>query len=91
MSTMSLDDLDDNGSNSQRARRGSRNATMNPSKISFYSEKDKNNIYIARKLIVLDMILESGWENDCRVLEAIATECLSSACVRSGHGMFFFH
>ncbi|KAG1773361.1 hypothetical protein EV702DRAFT_1048272 [Suillus placidus] len=82
---MSLDDLDDDGTRSQRARRGSRCDALKPSKIRFYSEKDKENIYLARKLMVLDMILETGWEDNHAALEDIARECLSSACARNNH------
>ncbi|KAG1825740.1 uncharacterized protein BJ212DRAFT_1295111 [Suillus subaureus] len=85
MSTMSLDNLDDNSTNSQHARHGSRHGALKLSKIGFYSENNKQNIYHARKLIVLNMILESGWEDDCNTLDAIARECLSSACVRTSH------
>lgn len=90
MSTMSLDDLDDDGTRSQRARRGSRRDALKPSKIGFYNEQDKENIYLARKLMVLDMILETGWEDNRGALEDIARECLSSACARNNHGTFFF-
>lgn len=90
MSTMSLDDLDDDGTRSQRARRGSRRDALKPSKIGFYNEQDKENIYLARKLMVLDMILETGWEDNRGALEDIARECLSSACASNNHGTFFF-
>ncbi|KAG1896174.1 uncharacterized protein F5891DRAFT_1193408 [Suillus fuscotomentosus] len=89
MSTISLDDLNDDGTRSQRsqrAKRGSKqSAKVKPSNIAFYDENDKKNIYHARKLIVLDMILETGWEADRNILVAIAEECLSSACARNAH------
>jgi hypothetical protein len=88
---MSLDDLDGDGTRSQRARRSSRRDALRPSKIGFYSEQDKENIYLAWKLLVLDMILEMGWEDNRSALEDIARECLSSACARNSHSMFFFH
>ncbi|KAG2054214.1 hypothetical protein BDR06DRAFT_1007889 [Suillus hirtellus] len=85
MSTMSLDDLDDDGTCSQRVRRGSKRDALRPLKIGFYNEQDKENIYLARKLMVLDMILETGWEDNRSALEDIARECLSSACARNNH------
>ncbi|KAG2347330.1 hypothetical protein BDR05DRAFT_945105 [Suillus weaverae] len=86
MSTMSLDDLDDDGTCSQRARWGSRYDALKPLKIRFYSEKDKENIYLAWKLMVLDMILETGLEDNHTALEDITREYLSSACARNNHG-----
>ncbi|KAG1845034.1 hypothetical protein C8R48DRAFT_678256 [Suillus tomentosus] len=89
MSTISLDDLNDDGTRSQRsqrAKRGSKqSAKVKPSNIAFYDENNKKNIYHARKLVVLDMILETGWEADRNILVAIAEECLSSACARNAH------
>jgi len=40
---------------------------------------DQKNIYWARKLVVMDMILESGWETRRKELGAIAHECLLQA------------
>ncbi|KAG2357541.1 hypothetical protein BDR07DRAFT_1490576 [Suillus spraguei] len=81
---MSLDDLN-NGTCSQRARHGSKHGVLKSSKIGFYDEKDKQNVYYTWKLVMLDMLLETGWEDNCSTLEAVAIECLSSACARTGH------
>ncbi|KAG2361862.1 hypothetical protein BDR07DRAFT_1485437 [Suillus spraguei] len=85
---MSLDDLD-NGTHSQCARCGSKHGALKSSKIGFYDEKDKQNVYYTRKLVMLDMLLETSWEDNCSTLEAVAIECLSSACARTGHGFWF--
>ncbi|KAG1777464.1 hypothetical protein EV702DRAFT_1101342 [Suillus placidus] len=82
---MSLDDDD----GLQRARRHPRRSanSVNAKAIGFYDVKDKANIYQARKLLVINMILETGWAQNHEKLETegITQECISQACAATKH------
>ncbi|KAG1832345.1 hypothetical protein F4604DRAFT_1946058 [Suillus subluteus] len=67
----------------ERARRTSK-MDLKPTDMRYYSEADQKNIKHARKLIILDMLLESGWQKTSE-LELIAAECISQASDTSGH------
>ncbi|KAG1724320.1 uncharacterized protein EDB91DRAFT_1255277 [Suillus paluster] len=67
----------------ERARRSSK-MELKPTDMKYYSEADQKNIKHARKLIILDMLLESGWQKTSN-LGSIAAECISQASDTSGH------
>ncbi|KAG1821539.1 uncharacterized protein BJ212DRAFT_1296918 [Suillus subaureus] len=84
VSTMSLDDDD----GLQHARRLPRHTnSANAKAIGFYDVQDKANIYQARKLLVINMILKTGWAQNREKLETegITQECISQACAATKH------
>ncbi|KIK31538.1 hypothetical protein CY34DRAFT_111336, partial [Suillus luteus UH-Slu-Lm8-n1] len=66
-----------------RARRSSK-SELRATDMRFYSDNDQKNIKHARKLIVLDMVLESGWKKTSE-LNGVASECILQASAVSGH------
>jgi hypothetical protein len=87
---MSLD-VNDRGEGRRRAKRGSKKHSLGPRDIAFYSEPDQMNISWARKLAVMDMIVESGWETRRTELDLIARECISQASAKYGHSTCHSH
>jgi hypothetical protein len=81
----SIYDFNDDAERPERARRGSK-LELKLTDMRYYSELDQKNIKHARKLIILDMLLESGWKKTSE-LELVAAECISQASAASGHGM----
>ncbi|KAG1883459.1 hypothetical protein F4604DRAFT_1677776 [Suillus subluteus] len=67
----------------ERARRSAK-SEVKPTDMRYYEEPDQKNIKHACKLIVLDMLLESGWQKTSE-LEQVAMECISQASAVSGH------
>ncbi|KAG1724154.1 uncharacterized protein EDB91DRAFT_1351041 [Suillus paluster] len=57
---------------------------LKPTDMKYYSEADQKNIKHARKLIILNMLLESGWQKTSN-LGSITAECISQASDTSVH------
>ncbi|KAG2139904.1 hypothetical protein BD769DRAFT_1663072 [Suillus cothurnatus] len=81
----SIYNFNDDAERPERARRGSK-LEIKLTDMRYYSELDQKNIKHARKLIILDMLLESGWKKTSE-LELVAAECISQASAASGHIM----
>lgn len=79
MFSLSDDEESNNVQHRKRAKRGSKQGSLGPKNVAYYDKVDQKNIYWARKLVVMDMILESGWETRRKELGAIAHECLLQA------------
>ncbi|KAG1908767.1 uncharacterized protein F5891DRAFT_974086 [Suillus fuscotomentosus] len=67
----------------ERTRQGSK-LELKPMDMKFYSKADQKNTEHTHKLIILDMLLESGWQKTSK-LEQVAAECILQASAVSGH------
>ncbi|KAG1844476.1 hypothetical protein F4604DRAFT_1689095 [Suillus subluteus] len=68
----------------ERARWCSKIVEPKPTNMKYYSNADQKNIKHAHKLLILDMLLESGWQKTSE-LELVAAECISQVSDMSGH------